>query len=86
MYTVYILKCQDGTLYTGITTNLKKRFADHVAGTASKYTRAHKAEKLLYQETAPNRSSASKREASIKKLNRTAKLHLINTASQQDTP
>jgi putative endonuclease len=74
---VYILRCSDRTLYTGITTDLEGRLAAHRDGTASKYTRARLPVRLVYQEPHPSRSSASRREAAIKKLSRSAKLALI---------
>jgi putative endonuclease len=75
-YYVYLLECADKTLYTGITTNLERRFKEHQAGTGSRYTRAKKAARLLYSEPHRNRSSASRREAEIKKWNRRDKLAL----------
>jgi putative endonuclease len=74
---VYILRCSDRTLYTGITNDLKGRLAAHRDGSASKYTRARRPVQLVYQEPHPDRSSAAKREAAIKKLSRSAKLALI---------
>lgn len=80
MYFLYILVCSDGSLYTGITTDVKRRFDEHKAGTGGRYTRAHGAKKILYTEKYPDRSSASKREAEIKKWSRIAKLKLCLTA------
>ena len=74
---VYILRCSDRTLYTGITTDLERRLAAHRDGSASKYTRARRPVRLVYQESHSDRSSAAKREAAIKKLSRPAKLALI---------
>lgn len=76
-YFVYILSCKDGTLYTGITTDLKRRFKEHAEGTGARYTRARKVQKVLYTERHKNRSAASKREAAIKRLPRHKKLKLI---------
>ena len=73
---VYIIKCRDGSLYTGITTDLEKRLAAHNAGKGAKYTTTRRPIQLVYRENAANRSEASKRENEIKKLNRTAKLAL----------
>ena len=78
MYFVYVLQCSDGTLYTGITTDVPRRLAEHQAGKGGHYTRAKKAVKLLYQEPQPDRSAALKREAKIKRLTRAQKLALIN--------
>ena len=72
-----MLRCSDRTLYTGITSDLEGRLAAHRDGTASKYTRVRLPVRLVYQEPHPDRSSASKREAAIKKLSRSEKLALI---------
>jgi putative endonuclease len=77
MYFVYILECADGSLYTGITTDVARRFSEHQAGTASHYTRAHKAIRVVYTETCINRSAALKRECAIKRLSKVSKLKLI---------
>lgn len=77
-YFVYILECSDGSLYTGITTDLTKRLDEHnTKDTGAKYTKARRPVKLIYQETSENRSTASKREYAIKKLTRLKKLELI---------
>lgn len=77
MYYVYILECEDGSLYTGITTDVERRFEEHKKGTGGNYTRAHGAGKIVYSEEHPNRSSASKREAEIKKWRRGEKLRFL---------
>ena len=77
MYTVYILKCADGSLYTGITNDLEKRLAMHRAGKGAAYTRAKKVKKLMYSESAKDRSHALKREAEIKGWTRKEKLAFI---------
>lgn len=77
MYFVYILECADKSLYTGITTNVARRFAEHKKGVGGKFTRAKRAIKVVYTERKLNRSTASKREAAIKKLSRKEKLVLI---------
>ncbi len=66
MYCVYILECEDGSLYTGITTDMQRRFQEHQDGAGAAYTRAHKPVRIVYTEEHPDRSSASKREAEIK--------------------
>lgn len=76
MYFLYLLECKDGSIYTGITTDVTRRFAEHVEGSASRYTRAKKAKRLLYIEEQPDRSSASKREAQVKKYSREQKYAL----------
>jgi putative endonuclease len=77
MYFVYILECRDTSLYTGITTDVKRRFAEHKEGKGGHYTRAHGARRIVYTEKRKNRSSASKREAEIKRFSRPQKLELI---------
>ena len=74
---VYILRCSDGSLYTGITTDLTRRTQQHNAGAASRYTRSRRPVKLVYQERKRSQSLALKREAAIKKLTRRQKLALI---------
>lgn len=76
-YFVYILSCADDSLYTGVTTDVKRRFAEHKKGTGGRFTRARKVKKVVYTERHPDRSSAQKREAAIKKLTREKKLALI---------
>jgi putative endonuclease len=77
MYHIYILQCSDDSLYTGITTNVTRRFEEHKNKTAAHYTRAHNAVKIVYTEECPNRSTALKREAEIKKWSREKKLAMI---------
>ena len=79
MYFVYILECQDGSLYTGITTDVARRFAEHQKGVGSNFTRAKKAVRIVYTEEHPDRSTALKREAAIKRLPRVEKLALAQS-------
>lgn len=74
---VYIVKCSDGTLYTGWTTHLENRVAAHNAGRGAKYTRARRPVKLVYAENQPTRSDALKRERQIKRMARAKKLALV---------
>ena len=74
---LYIVQCKDGSLYTGITTDLKKRIKRHNEGTATRYTRDRKPVRLVYSEICSNESSARKKEIEIKKLSRKKKLKLI---------
>lgn len=75
---VYILLCADGTLYTGVTTDVEKRVLVHNEGkTGAKYTKARRPVKLVYQEALVGRGTALKREAAIKKLSRMEKQSLI---------
>lgn len=78
MYYTYILKCGDGTLYCGYTTDLKKRLATHNRGEGAKYTASRLPVELVYFEKLDSKSQAMKRECQIKKLTRSEKLKLIN--------
>lgn len=77
MWYVYILRCADDTLYTGITNHLRHRLRMHNAGTGAKYTRSRSPVELVYAEAAENHSLALKREYAIKQLSRQQKLQLI---------
>lgn len=81
MYTVYILRCGDGTLYTGCTNDLPRRLKTHQSGKGAKYTRARLPVELVYQEPAEDHSQALRREAAIKGLTRAEKLALIGDNS-----
>lgn len=76
-WSVYILRCSDGTLYTGIAPDVQKRLMLHNAGKGAKYTRGRGPVELVYQEQLEDRAAASKREYAIKQLSRAEKLHLI---------
>lgn len=76
-YGVYILRCADGTLYTGCAKDVDKRLAVHQSGKGAKYTRCRLPVELVYREPAEDRSAALRREAAIKKLTRAEKLSLI---------
>ena len=76
-WTVYILECGDGTLYTGITDDLPRRLKAHTEGRGAKYTRGRAPLTLRYQESAPDKGTALKRECAIKRLARSEKLALI---------
>lgn len=80
MYFVYIIECEDGSLYTGITTDLQRRFIEHQSGKGGHYTRSRQVAKYVFTEEQPNRSSALKREAEIKRWKKEQKLELINSA------
>ena len=79
---VYIVRCADGSLYTGITTNLQARIATHNTGEGGRYTRTRLPVELVYSEAAKDRSIASRREHSIKRLPRTSKLQLISSNAE----
>lgn len=77
---VYMVRCADGSLYTGIAKNVVRRLEQHNTGTASRYTRSRLPVALQYQEEQPNQSQALKREMAIKALSRKAKETLIQSA------
>ncbi|MDE0822724.1 MAG: GIY-YIG nuclease family protein [Dehalococcoidia bacterium] len=79
-WTVYILQCADGSLYTGITNDLERRFAEHQAGKGAKYTKGRGPLRLVYQEDCEDRPQALKRENKIKALDKAAKLALVASA------
>jgi len=85
MYFLYILQCEDGTLYTGITTNIARRLQEHKNGIGAHYTRMHGAEKIVYMKKCKDRSEAQKQEAQIKKLSRSEKQLLISQLSNLPT-
>jgi putative endonuclease len=83
MYHLYILKCADKTLYTGITTDLERRIAEHNdSKLGARYTLARRPVRIVFSRRFKNRSSASKEEARIKKLSRIKKLELIKRAKK----
>ncbi len=73
----YILKCSDGTLYTGWTNNLEKRIKDHNEGNGAKYTKPRRPVELIYHEQFETKEEAMKREYAIKQLSRAQKLALL---------
>ena len=77
---VYILRCGDGTLYTGITDDIPRRLAAHRAGKGAKYTRGRGPLELVYTEQLPDKSAALRREIEIKRLRRAEKERLIESA------
>ena len=79
---VYIVRCADDSLYTGIARDLDRRIAEHNAdnGPGASYTRSRRPVTLVYQEAAADRSAASKREYRIKQLSRAEKLALIESS------
>jgi putative endonuclease len=76
-WSVYIIICSDGSLYTGISKDVQRRFSEHQAGKGAKYFRGRQPLRIAYQEAGYNQSSASKREATIKKMSRVEKLSFI---------
>ena len=73
----YILRCADGSLYTGWTSDLARRVAQHSSGHGGRYTRSHRPVELVYAEPKTDASAARKREAQIKRLGRVQKEELI---------
>ena len=82
-YIVYILRCGDGSLYTGITNDLKRRVAVHNSGRGGKYTRSHLPVTPIYWETMPDKSTALRREMEIKRLPREGKLKLVEVFAKE---
>ncbi|MFZ5722206.1 MAG: GIY-YIG nuclease family protein [Pseudomonadota bacterium] len=76
---VYLLRCADGTLYAGITTDLARRVAEHNAdaGRGAKYTRARRPVSLVWHEAAPDRAAAARREYAVRRLSRDQKEQLV---------
>jgi putative endonuclease len=81
---VYILKCSDGTLYTGYTNDLKNRLMVHNSGKGAKYTRGRLPVKIVYFEIFKTKSEATKREYYIKQLSRVKKLKLIDEGKSKE--
>ncbi len=74
---VYMIRCHDNSLYTGITTDIERRFQQHVSGKGAKYFYGRKPQKVVLQETLATKGEALKREIEIKKLNKKEKERLI---------
>jgi putative endonuclease len=77
MWLVYILRCKNGDLYTGVTNNLQRRFEEHVSGRGGYFTKSFAVEKILFSEEYLDKISAFKREVQIKGWTRKKKLALI---------
>ena len=76
---IYIILCSDNSLYTGITTDVQRRFAQHASGRGAKYFRGRQPVQVIFEENGHSRSSAGRREIEIKNLTRAEKLVLIRT-------
>ena len=83
---VYMIVCSDDTLYTGISTDVVRRLAQHAGRRGARYFRARRPRGIVYLETGHDRSSASRREAALKKLTRSAKQRLIASARNELPP
>ena len=77
MWWVYMLRCGDGSLYTGTAADVDRRLAVHQSGKGAKYTRSHLPVEVVYREALPDRSAALRREIAVKRLSRAEKLDLI---------
>ncbi len=71
---LYLLECENGSYYAGITTDLERRFAEHVFGIGARYTRANPPRRVIAVKAFPDRASASRAEAALKKLPRSRKV------------
>lgn len=80
---VYMLRCSDGSLYTGYTDDVQRRLSVHNSGKGAKYTRSRLPVEVVYREEVPDKSAAMRREAAIKKLTRKQKMLLMETAEQE---
>jgi putative endonuclease len=83
-YSVYMISCRDGSLYTGITNDLERRMSQHASGNGSRYVRTRRPFRLVYSEEQPDRPSALKRELEIKALKRHQKLALVRSGGSAD--
>ena len=81
---VYMIRCKDGSLYTGWTNNLEKRFRNHCEGKGAKYTRGRGPLELVYYEVFEDKKDAMKREYAIKQLKKSEKEKLINYKSDKN--
>lgn len=77
MYYIYIIRCEDGSLYTGVTNDIERRFSEHKGKIGGHYTASHKVKEIIYTEEFKTRSEALKREVQIKGWRREKKLNLI---------
>ena len=80
---VYIIRCSDGSLYTGITLDIERRLSQHGGREGAKYFRGRRPESVVYLECGHSRSTASRREVEIKRLGREQKLRLIGSACNE---
>lgn len=82
-WTIYLARCSDGTLYTGVTTDPERRLAEHNSGCGGAYTRSRGPVIFVYWEPAMDRSGALRREHAIKRLSRAQKEALVERAGRQ---
>jgi putative endonuclease len=84
-FKVYLARCNDGSLYAGITTDLERRMREHNAGRGAAYTRSRRPVTLVYDEHAADRSAALRREAALRRLDRAGKLALVRARVKRST-
>ena len=84
MYFAYIMRCADGTLYTGYTDDIARREAMHNSGRGAKYTRGRLPIEIVYREPCPDRPAALRRERAVKRLTRSEKERLLHQSDAQD--
>jgi putative endonuclease len=84
VYSVYILECENDKLYTGISTDVQRRFKEHKSGRGAKFTRMHRPIRIVFCREFKDRSTALKVEAKIKRLDKASKLKLINEQTVVD--
>ena len=80
----YMVKCRDGTIYTGWTTMLERRISEHNSGKGAKYTRSRRPVELIYYEENPSKQQAMRREYEIKKMTRKQKIELVKKNKKSD--
>lgn len=85
-YWVYMLRCGDGSLYTGIALDVDRRLAVHQSGKGAKYTRSRRPLAVVYREELPDKSAALRREIAIKRLTHAEKLELISSQTEKLVP
>jgi predicted GIY-YIG superfamily endonuclease len=85
-WTLYIVRCRDGSLYTGITNDLERRLSMHDAGRGARYTRGRGPVKLVYREACADRSGAARREHAVKRLTTRAKRALVASTPLRRSP
>jgi len=83
---VYMVVCSDGSLYTGWAMNVEARIKEHNAGRGSQYCKQRRPVRMVYQEEAPSRGAAMKRELAIKRMRREKKLRLVEAFHRQEVP
>ena len=85
VYWVYILRCGDGSLYTGIARDVERRLAAHAGGRGAKYTRGRGPLAVVYREACPDKSAVLRRELAVKAMTRAEKLRLIEAGAPDET-